>query len=131
MITILSDHDIEGQARRIWEILVAEGWPDLIPLQFLRFTEVGLSERATDREVWHFVQEQQMFLLTANRNMEDDTSLEQTIRAANTASALPVLTIGSVDRFTDRKYQEACAARLLDIVLYAENHLGTGRIYIP
>ena len=44
-----------------------------------------------------------MYLLTDNRNMEGDHSLEQTIRDENTATSLPVLTIGRVDRLEVRR----------------------------
>jgi hypothetical protein len=43
-----------------------------------------------------FAQAQKMILLTANRNMEGDDSLEQTIRNENTLISLPVLTIANL-----------------------------------
>jgi hypothetical protein len=72
-----------------------------------------------------------MYVLTDNRNMEGDDSLEQTIRDENTAASLPVMTIGRVERLSERSYREACAARLLEIVLYPEDHVGAGRLFIP
>ena len=32
MIRILADHDIEGQAKRVWDTLTAQGWHHLVPL---------------------------------------------------------------------------------------------------
>jgi len=39
-----------------------------------------------------------MILLTANRSMKGENSLEKVIRKENTSESLPVVTIGSVDR---------------------------------
>jgi hypothetical protein len=54
---------------------------------------------SSDRVVWQFAQTNQMILITANRNMKGDDSLEQTIREDNTPTSLPILTIGNPDRF--------------------------------
>ena len=94
MITVLADHNIEGQALLLWGTLGAAGWLELVPMRLVRFIEVGLPYTSSDREVWHFAQANQMYLLTDNRNMEGGDSLEQTIRDANTERSLPVLTIG-------------------------------------
>jgi hypothetical protein len=32
---------------------------------------------------------------------------------------------------TERSYREVCAIRLLDIVLYPEDYVGAGRVFIP
>jgi len=72
-----------------------------------------------------------MILLTHNRNMKGEDSLEQTIREENSPAALPVLTVGRVERLRERSYRERCAVRLVEISLDVEKYLGTGRIYIP
>ncbi len=72
-----------------------------------------------------------MLLLTDNRSMKEQDSLEQTIREENTPTSLPVLTIGSVDRLDERVYRERCVERLLEIGLNLDDYLGTGRIFIP
>ena len=48
---------------------------------------------ASDRLVWRYAQENQMMILTANRNMKGENSLEQVMREENTADSFPVLTI--------------------------------------
>lgn len=131
MISILADHNVEGQAILLWGTLAAEGWLNILPLQLLKFTDVGLPFDARDRDVWRFSQSRNMILLTVNRTMRGPDSLEQTIREENANQSLPVVTIGSPDRLEDRAYREACATRLVEIVLDLENHLGTGRIFIP
>ncbi len=95
------------------------------------FDEAELAVDSSDRIVWRFAQDNQMILLTANRRMKGIDSLEQIIREENTSTSLPVLTIGSLDRFSDREYRAQCAVRLVDILLDLENYRGVGRIFIP
>lgn len=103
----------------------------LVPMRLVRFREVGLPPDSTDRTVWRFAQSNGMLLLTNNRNMQGNDSLEQTIQDENTATSLPVLTIGDFERITDRAYRENCAARLVEIVIYLDDYLGVGRLFIP
>jgi hypothetical protein len=86
---------------------------------------------SSDRVVWRFAQEQQILILTNNRNERGDDSLEQTIREESTPESLPVLTIGNLDRMTEPEYRRRCAERLVEIVLDLPRYLGTGRIFIP
>ncbi|MGH9833377.1 MAG: ACP S-malonyltransferase [Blastocatellia bacterium] len=131
MITVLIDHNIEGQAALLWTTIESTGWAEAMKISFARFAEIGLPDDSSDRAIWRFAQTQRMFLLTGNRNKRGDDSLEQTIRDENSATALPVITVGDADRLVERAYREDCADRLLEIVLYTENYLGTGRQYIP
>ena len=131
MITILVDHDIEGQALTLWGTLAAEGWLTLLPLQLVTFAQIGLPVDSSDRTIWRTAQARGMVLLTHNRNMRGDDSLEQTIREENTLAALPVVTIGRIDRIRERSYRERCAVRLVEIGLDIETYLGVGRIFIP
>ncbi|MGD9892486.1 MAG: ACP S-malonyltransferase [Dehalococcoidia bacterium] len=129
--TILIDHDIEGQAELLLGTIVAEGWLELDPLEFVTFADLDLPVTTPDRVVWRLAQSRQMLLLTNNRNMNDADSLERTIREESTARTLPVLTIGSKDAMFELEYRQRCAERLVEIVVYLENYLGTGRIFIP
>jgi hypothetical protein len=131
IITILVDHNIEGQALMLWGSFVAEGWLALMPIVFTRFTDVGLAFDSSDRTVWHFAQDHGMLLLTDNRSQRGAESLAQTIREENSLTSLPVLTIGNVARIVERTYRAQCVTRLLEIVLDPENYLGTGRLFIP
>jgi hypothetical protein len=131
VITILVDHDIEGQALTLWGTLTAEGWLTLLPLQLVTFAQIGLPVDSSDRTIWRTAQARGMVLLTHNRNMRGDDSLEQTIREENTLAALPVVTIGRIDRIRERSYRERCAVRLVEIGLDIETYLGVGRIFIP
>lgn len=131
MIRFLADHNIEGQAEILWGTIASEGWAEIFSLKLLTFADIGLSYESNDREVWRYAQENQMILLTDNRNMESENSLEQTIREENTLSSLPVLTIGNVSRMDEKAYRKKCATRIAEIVINIENYLGSGRIYIP
>lgn len=131
MITVLADRNIEGQALLLWGTLGAAGWLELVPMRLVRFEEVGLPHDSTDRDVWRFAQANRMLLLTDNRNMAGTDSLEQTIREENSATSYPVITVGRGDRLIERAYRERCAARLIEIVLYLDDYLGAGRLFIP
>ena len=131
VITILVDHNIEGQALMLWGTLAAGGWLALLPMTMARFAEVDLPLDSTDRAVWRFAQEHGMLILTDNRSRRGEDSLEQTIRKENSSTALPVLTIGNVARLVERVYREQCVRRLVEIVLDLENYIGTGRLFIP
>jgi predicted nuclease of predicted toxin-antitoxin system len=130
-IKFLSDHDIEGYVQLLWGTLASVGWLDLVRLEMTTFDGVGLPVNSNDRDVWRFAQANGMVLITNNRNMKDETSLESTIRRENRPDTLPVLTIGNVERLAGLRYREQCADRLVEISLDLENHLGRGRIYIP
>jgi hypothetical protein len=131
MITVLVDHNMEGQAILLWGALAAEGWLDLVPLRLMTFVEVGLPFDSDDRIVWRFVQAQRMLLLTDNRSMKGPDSLEQTIREERTSTTLPVITIGSLDRLDEQAYRERCATRLVEIALELEAYTGVTRLFIP
>src|SRR5437763_10755825 len=127
MISVLVDHNIEGQALLLQGHLAAEGWLALLPMRFLALTQVGLSIESTDREVWRFAQEREMLLLTANRRRRGPESLAQVIREENTPQARPVVTIADADRVMEKPYRERCGIRLVEIILDLENYIGTAR----
>jgi hypothetical protein len=129
--TFLVDHNMEGQAALLWDTLAADGWLELVALQLVTFADVGLPVNSPDRLVWRFAQERRILLLTENRNRKGADSLVQTIEEEGNAVSLPVLTIGNLRRMDEPDYRRRCAARLLDVVLFLDHYLGTGRIFIP
>jgi len=131
MIILLADHDVEGHAHSLIGVLGAEGWLDMVDLRLATFAEAELPFNSSDRVVWRFAQKNGMVLLTNNRNMDGEDSLEQTLREENTPTSLPIVTIANVDRLSERRYRERCAFQLLEVVLELEKHLGRSRIYIP
>lgn len=128
----LVDHNIEGHAMALYGSIASQGWLAILPIQFVTFQEVGLSIKSNDRVVWRFAQANNSILLTANRSMKDEDSLEQTLREENTLFSLPVVTIGNTDRIMkDFKYRDRCVSRLVEIVLEIDNYRGARRIFIP
>jgi hypothetical protein len=81
--------------------------------------------------LWQVAQANQMIILTANRNMKGDDSLEQVIREDNTLTSFPVVTIGNKERLDEQSYRERCASRLIEILFDIDNYMGVGRVYIP
>ena len=131
MITVLVDHDIEGQALALWGTLGKTGWLEIVDIELITFQDVGLPFDSSDRKVWRFAQANGMILLTNNRNMDGDDSLEQTLRDENKLASLPVLTIANANRLSERLYRERCATQILEIVIDLDTNLGRSRIYIP
>lgn len=131
LITILLDHDVEGYALLLEAGLRETGWDRYFTVQFLRLHDLGLPSDQSDREIWRKTQEDRILLLTHNRNREDETSLQATIERENGPQSLPVLTIPSVERLAGPQYREQVAHKLAEVVLYLDNYLGVGRIYLP
>ena len=134
MQVILSDHNREGQARDIFDVLKHDGiWLELVPMKLRWFHQVGLSFTAPDEEVWQLCQKNGYLLLTDNRTADDgEDSLELSILRLITPDILPVLTIGNVKRVnSDRAYRRACAEKLAEIVDELHLYRGVIRLYIP
>ncbi|MEG4944333.1 ACP S-malonyltransferase [Microcoleus sp. F4-D5] len=128
----LVDHNFKGHARILLGSITNQGWLDFVPIRFVMFEEVGLSIDSNDRVVWRLAQENRMILLSANRSMKDEESLEQVMREENTQNSLPVVTIGNADRvLNDSIYRERCVDRLVEIAIYTVNYMGARRIFIP
>jgi hypothetical protein len=131
MTTILIDHNLTGDAKLLWALLVKTGWAELLQLQMVTLKDVGLPVDSADRAIWRFVQQEQMLLLTDNRNRKGADSLEQTIEDEGTADSLPVITVGSRDRLIDPDYRERCVTRLAEIIVDLPYYLGAARVFIP
>ncbi|AFY33780.1 hypothetical protein [Calothrix sp. PCC 7507] len=130
-MTFLVDYNLDGYALVFLGVLAKNGWLELITVRFVTFREAGLSMDSNDRVVWGYAQANQMMILTANRNMKGEDSLEQVIREENTADGFPVVTIGDLDRLDEFDYRERCVERLIEIILDIENYMGVGRLFIP
>jgi len=131
MTTILLDHNLAGDAVFLQGALAKIGWQELVQILFVTFAEVGLPVESNDREVWRFAQERRMLLLTDNRNMEGENSLEQTLREEVVADSLPVITIGMRGRLEEIDYRDKCANRVVEIIIDLDQSLGCSRLFIP
>ena len=131
-MNFLVDHNLRGHAVLLSGTISNSGWLDWVPIRFITFDEMSLPINSNDREVWQLAQLNQMILLTANRSMKGENSLEQVMCEEVTSTSLPVITIGDADRLlSDPKYRERCATRLVEIVLDIDGYRGVSRLFIP
>lgn len=131
-MNFLVDHNLRGHALLLSGSMVSGGWLDWVVIRFITFEEVGLSINSDDRIVWQLAQSNQMILLTANRSMKGENSLEQVMREEMTSTSLPVITISDADRlFNDSEYRQRCAVRLVEIVIDIDVYMGVSRLFIP
>jgi hypothetical protein len=134
MQVVLSDHNCEGQAKVLFDLLQYHGtWLELSPMKLIWFHDIDLLVSAADEIVWKLCQEKRYLLLTGNRTNDDkEKSLEFAIRTLMTPDNLPVITIGNLKRvIPDPEYRRRCAERLAEIVYDLDNYRGTMRVYIP
>ena len=136
---VVADANCEGHLRRLIGILTGPDWNEFwmdLEMAIVAFADIGLSATDPDHLVWRTCQREQIALITGNRNLDDPTSLEATIRNESQADSLPVFTIGTVDRIlTDRAYAERVASDLLESLIQIKENprsiLGSGRVYLP
>ncbi|MDQ2998402.1 MAG: ACP S-malonyltransferase [Chloroflexota bacterium] len=81
-MTVLADHNLEGQAILLWGTLATEGWLTLLPVRLVMFHAIGVPTDSNDRDVWRYAQTHQLVLLTGNRRKRGTDSLEQVIVSA-------------------------------------------------
>ena len=134
MQVILADHNCEGHAKAIFDVLLYDvAWLQLVPMQLQWFRDIKLSTKAKDEEVWQLCQNRGYILLTGNRTASDKKeSLESAIRRLVTPDSLPVLTIGNLQRvLADPNYCRACSERLAEIIDDLPKYRGVTRLFIP
>jgi hypothetical protein len=77
-------------------------------------------------------QAEELILITDNRNLDSEDSLEATIRRNNTPESLPVFIIADMNQFrTNNSYVECVVEGLYDYLLRIDDVRGTGRLYLP
>jgi hypothetical protein len=99
-VKLLADVNIIGHVDRLVARMQGQHWRefwDYLELRILTFAEAGLEPGESDSHVWKTCQQQQIILLTNNRNDDGPDSLEATIRQLNQVDSLPVFTIGDAD----------------------------------
>lgn len=135
MLRLVSDNDVQGQVSRLMDICQSPPWSELwddLECVLGTFEALGLAEDATDAAIWQACQDNEVLLITGNRNAEGPHSLEATIRQRNTPDCMPVLTLANPDRIgRERRYAEAVVARLFDVLIDIDALRGTGRLYLP
>jgi hypothetical protein len=132
---LIADANVQGQVGYLVLRMQAEPWADfwqVLRLALYRFEDVGLSASSTDPEVWNVCQHEQLILITDNRNLDSEDSLEATIRRNNTPESLPVFTIADMNELrTDSSYVERVVETLYEYLLRIDDIRGTGRLYLP
>jgi predicted nuclease of predicted toxin-antitoxin system len=132
---LLADINALGPIEYLIQRMQAEPWADFwngLGLVFKHFEDVGLSTSSSDLIIWQTCQAEELVLITDNRNLDSSDSLEATIRQYNTPNALPVFTIGDLDKFrTSRAYADRVLEMLYEYLLRIDSVRGTGRLYLP
>ena len=132
---LVADANIQGQVEYLVQRMQSDPWADFwqaLGLVLRRFEEIGLSGDSTDLEVWNVCQAEQLILITDNRNLESEDSLEAAIRRNTTSESLPVFTIADINEFrTNNAYVERVVEALFDYLLRIDEVRGTGRLYLP
>lgn len=132
---ILADANVIGQVEHLVARMRAEPWIEFwnaLGISLWHFADVGLLDDARDVEIWRACQEEQLVLLTNNRNHDSLDSLEATIREQNTDNSLPVFTIADIGRLrTDRVYTDRVVESLYAYLFDIDKIRGAGRLYLP
>ncbi|MBI1917603.1 MAG: hypothetical protein HYS12_23155 [Planctomycetes bacterium] len=132
---ILADINVEGQVSILMLILESEAWRDVwdaLKLSMKRLGDLALPPNTSDAIIWQTCQDQQLVLITGNRNDDGPDSLEATLREQNSATSLPVITLADPEAVRhSRAYADQTVERLLDYLLDIDNYRGTGRLYVP
>jgi len=79
-----------------------EFWEDL-QLSLYTFADLNLPSELPDSALWKLCQEQQILLITANRNTAGPDSLGMTLQMQNTEESLPVFTIADANYLLNSK----------------------------
>jgi hypothetical protein len=135
VIRLLADANVEGHVARLSSLMQSDYWRELweyLEIRILTVRAVGLAPNDSDAAVWQLCQQQQMYLLTNNRNDDGPDSLAATIRARSRPASLPVFTFADADEILrDTAYAERVIESLFDHLLRIEALRGTGRLYLP
>ncbi|MCI0524257.1 MAG: ACP S-malonyltransferase [Acidobacteria bacterium] len=130
-ITILLDHNLDGHLIFLEAGMKETGWDQIVTLDFKRLRDFGLPNDSSDQEIWRFVQQRRLLLLTHNRNSDDETSLQITIRRENTLDSLPVITVSNKEDLALADYRQRVIHKLVEYAVDLDRYLGVGRLYIP
>jgi len=135
MIKIMADNNADGHVKILVGILLSDAWIEFwneLELTLVTFEDLGIHRDAIDTDLWKMCQREQIILITSNRNADGPDSLETVIREENRNDSLLVFTLADAKRIGyDRDYVERTAISLLQYLIYLDESLGAGRIYIP
>jgi hypothetical protein len=132
---LLSDADCIGQVELLVGLLQdadrREYW-DFLELDVLTLDDLGLSVQTPDRIIWERCRDEELLLITGNRNADDADALQNVIAECNDPLVLPVITISDTARIgIDRAYAHRAADKLLKFLFDIDDYRGTQRQFIP
>ena len=132
---LLADHDVEGHLQLLLRRLQSDPWSELwdgLGFRIETFETLGLATNISDATLWQCCQNNDLVLMTANRNEDSPDSLEATIRTRSKIDSLPVITLADPQRIMhDRQYAELVVERLIDYLFEIDNYRGVGRLFVP
>jgi Domain of unknown function (DUF5615) len=132
---ILADVHMDSYVDALVREMQSEYWIELwrnLGVALYHFEDFGLTPTSSDLEIWRCCQEEELVLITDNRNKRSADSLEATIQLFNTPNSLPVFTIGSLTRLRrSREYAEEVVEQLYAYLLDIDRVRGAGRLYLP
>ena len=133
---VLADVNIEGQARELVDAFFgSEEWSEFwnsLGIPFLVFANIGLATDTPDDIVWQTCQDNELVLITGNRNKDGPTSLEAPLRERVKPESLPVITVSRPNTLgASSAYMARVGVKLLELLYDIEQYRGTGRLYVP
>jgi hypothetical protein len=132
---LLADVNAEGYVDALVAACQSPGWNAVWTALHVRVSSIqalGLPKTTADDVLWRACQQNDLLLITANRNAKGPSSLVQTIARECTSASLPVLTLADGDRLiANRAYCEQAAERLIDILINLDSVRGSGRLWLP
>ncbi len=132
---LLADINVQGQVAYLAQRMQAGAWADFwqeLELVLYSFEDLGLAASSTDAAIWNVCQREELILITDNRNLGSDDSMEATIQRHGTAESLPIFTIADKDKVCmDSAYAERVIEKLYDYLLGIDDVRGAGRLYLP
>ncbi len=129
--TLLLDVHLSDRTPYLQAGLRELGVDELFTLEIVRLRDLGLRDDCPDDQLWRFTQLHRIWLLTSNRNSDDETSLQATIKRENTPDCLPVLTLARPEELVSAVYRQRVVERLVEILIAPEMNYGAGRMFLP
>jgi hypothetical protein len=135
MLGLLADANAGGHLRALLIVCDGPSWRSpwsATDVHVFRLERLGLPPTVADDVLWRPCQQNNLVLLTANRNRQGSDSLGETIARENTPQSLPVVTLANAERvLLDRAYCDRAAERLIEILMEIDRPRGAGRLWIP
>ena len=135
MLGLLADVNAGGHLRALLIVCDGPSWRSLwaaLDVHVFRLEQLGLPPSVADDVLWRACQQNNLVLLTANRNQQGSDSLGETIVRESTPQSLPVVTLADAERvLLDRAYCDRAVERFIEILMDIDLFRGSGRLWIP